>query len=106
MTQDGRSRERLAGPLRLSELSAVYIDGKTPLVFVPSVVELSGYKQGERPIEVRLRIVGVEGQRAPVAGERIGVAPLTLQSAAEIVVILGAIRPQEQRSFMMGERLL
>src|ERR1700757_3437298 len=106
MNQDGRSRERLAGPLRLSELSAVYIDGKTPLVFMPSVVELSGYKQGERPIEVCSRIVRVEGQRAPIAGKRLGIAPLTLESAAQIVVCLRLARLKGQRSFVMGERLL
>src|ERR1700751_2043323 len=106
MNQDGRAGERLARPLRLFELPVAYIEAKAPLIFTPPLFEVSRYKQGQRPIEVCSRIVRVEGQRAPIAGKRLGIAPLTLESAAQIVVCLRLVRLQGQRSFVMGERLL
>ena len=106
MDQDARSGEGLAGPQRPVKLSVVCLGGKAPLIFLPSVVELSGQQKGERAVEMRLRIIGFERQRAPVAGERLGVQALALESAAEIVMQFGATRLQSQRPFMVGDRLL
>ena len=63
-----------------SNFRSYRVDGKSPLIFLPPLVELSGQQQSERAVEMRLRIIGFEGQRAPVAGERLGVAALALES--------------------------
>src|SRR3979409_1563719 len=101
MNEDAPSAERFTGPRGPPELSVIARDGESPLIFLPPLVEFSGRQQSVCTVEMRLGVIGFEGQCSPVRGERLGVSSLALERDAEIAVRFDTVRLQCQRPFIM-----